>query len=301
MTIESWHAYPSVFSLGHKALAELFSDPVLVEEKVDGSQISFGVFPEVDGLRVKSKGAPINLQAPMAMFARAVEVIRDLPLTPGWTYRAEYLAKPKHNALAYDRIPKQHLCLFDINDGHESYMPYEAKAREAERLGIDVVPLLHQGLVPDVQAFRAFLDRESILGGQKVEGVVIKNYARFGPDKKVLMGKFVSEHFKEVHASEWKLENPKQGDILEALIQRLRTPARWQKAVQHLAERGALETSPRDIGPLLTEVGVDVEKECKDEILASLWAWAWPHLRRRVAHGLPEWYKEYLLAKQFEK
>lgn len=61
-----------------------------------------------------------------------------------------------------------------------------------------------------------------------------------------------------------------------------------------------VETSPRDIGPLLMEVAVDIEKECKDEILASLWSWAWPHLRRRVAHGLPEWYKERLLEQQFE-
>ena len=42
----SWHSYPSIFALGHRALAELFLDPVVVEEKVDGSQFSFGLFEE---------------------------------------------------------------------------------------------------------------------------------------------------------------------------------------------------------------------------------------------------------------
>lgn len=48
---DSWHSYPSTFALGHRAIADLLLDPVLVEEKVDGSQFSFGVF-EQDGERV---------------------------------------------------------------------------------------------------------------------------------------------------------------------------------------------------------------------------------------------------------
>lgn len=299
-TIESWGSYPSVFSLGHSALTHLFDDPVVVEEKIDGSQISFGLFPNHGGLRVKSKGAPLHVDAPMAMFERAIEVIRTLPLHPGWTYRAEYLRVPKHNVLAYDRTPKNHMILFDINDGMESYQPWEAKAEEADRLGLEIVPRLFQGIVTDVTMFRSLLDTPSVLGGQKIEGVVVKNYARFGPDKKVLIGKFVSEAFKEVHAAEWKNSNPSSGDIIDRLVDRFRTPARWQKAVQHLAEKGKLEGSPRDIGPLMVETALDVEKECKDEILAMIWSWAWPHLKRRVAHGLPDWWKERLLEKQFE-
>ena len=55
----SWHSYPSIYALGHRYLEELLLDPVLVEEKVDGSQFSFGVFehPEGPELRCKSKGA----------------------------------------------------------------------------------------------------------------------------------------------------------------------------------------------------------------------------------------------------
>ena len=74
----SWHSYPSTFALGHRYVAELFHDPVLIEEKIDGSQISFGVFPVIDGvdelvLKVKSKGAEINVIAPEKMFSKAVQ------------------------------------------------------------------------------------------------------------------------------------------------------------------------------------------------------------------------------------
>jgi len=299
---DSWHSYPSIFALGHRALSELLLDPVTVEEKVDGSQFSFGVFEENGEriLRCRSKGAQLNLIAPEKMFVRGVEVVQTLPLSVGWTYRAEYLAKPKHNSLAYDRIPEKHLIVFDINTGHEEYMSYADKAAECSRLGLEIVPLIYGGMMDTFADFRSMLDRVSILGGQKIEGVVVKNYRRFGPDKKVLMGKFVSESFKEVHAAEWKASNPTRTDIVDRLIDSLRTPARWNKAVQHLRESGRLDESPKDIGSLMKEVQADIEKECSDLIAQKLAEWAMPQVRRGVIRGLPEWYKEQLVARQFE-
>lgn len=299
---DSWHSYPSIFALGHRALQELLLDPVVVEEKVDGSQFSFGLFDENGEmvLRCRSKGAQLNVVAPEKMFTNAVDVVKVLPLKTGWTYRAEYLKTPKHNALAYDRIPEKHLIVFDINTGHEEYMSYADKAAECARLGLETVPLVFEGMIENVEHFRSMIDRVSALGGQKVEGVVIKNYKRFGPDKKVLLGKFVSESFKEVHASEWKLANPTRTDIVERLIDTLRTPARWNKAVQHLREVGQIEDSPRDIGLLIKETQADIEKECLDLIAQKLSEWALPQIRRGVVRGLPEWYKDELVKRQFE-
>jgi len=294
----SWHSYPSVFALGHKAISELFLEPVLVEEKIDGSQFSFGRFE--DGLRCRSKGAQINADVPERMFEEAVEVVKGLDLREGWTYRTEYLKKPKHNTLAYDRVPKNHIILFDINTGEEEYLDRQQKGMEAERLGLEIVPLLFQGTITEPKTLLDFLERPSILGGQKIEGMVIKNYARFGQDKKVLMGKYVSEAFKEVHGAEWKKNNPTSGDIIQRLIMQYKTPARWNKAVQHLRDRGELTQSPRDIGALIKEVQIDIDKECADEIKDALYAHAMQHIRRGITGGLPEWYKEELLKLQFQ-
>ena len=303
MPLASWGSYPNVFNLGHKAIAELTSIVVNIEEKVDGSQISFGRFEGDDfDFRVRSKGAQLNIDAPEKMFARGVEEIRkrkDL-LHPGWTYRGEYLAKPKHNALAYSRTPIDHIVIFDINTGDQEYLPYGTKALEAERIGFETVPLLMAGMI-ELDQLRSLLEFESFLGGQKIEGVVLKprEYNLFGQDKKVLMGKFVSEAFKETHAREWKTSNPTSGDILAKLGETLTTPARWQKARMHLDELGQLEGDPRDIGKLIKEVPQDILKEETEFIKDKLFAWAWPHLARMSTRGLPEWYKDELMKEQF--
>lgn len=60
--LTSWHSYPKVYALGHRALAELLLDEVLVEEKIDGSQFSFGRFG--GDLKARSKGCQLNVDYP---------------------------------------------------------------------------------------------------------------------------------------------------------------------------------------------------------------------------------------------
>lgn len=301
---DSWHSYPSIYNLGHAAIKDLLTVPVYVEEKVDGSQFSACV--EADGeLLVRSKGKQMDADAPEKMFSLGVETVKSLKdkMTPGWTYRCEYLSKPKHNTLAYERAPNGHIILFDVNTDHEQYLSYEDKKTEAERLGLEVVPLLYSGVLDNIDFLNDLLDGVSILGGQKIEGVVIKpmDYAMFGRDKKVLMGKFVSPAFKEKHTKEWKNQNPSSNDVLGFIGQEYRTEARWEKAVNHLRDDGRLENSLRDIGNIMKEVPADIEKECIDEIKDRLWKWAWPHIRRKVTAGCPEWYKDRLAKSQFEE
>ena len=301
MTISS---YPSIFNLGHKAVQNLLKTSVIAQEKVDGSQFSF-CKTEDGELVFRSKGAEINPDDSSGMFSKGVAAVKEVVdrLTPGWVYRGEYLRTPRHNALAYDRVPKGHVILFDVNPGLEEYLPYGDVVQEADRLGFEVVPLLFIGKIETHEEVERLLQATSVLGGQKIEGVVIKpkDYNLYGQDKKVLMGKFVSEAFKEVHRAAWKNDNPGQKDIIERLGLELTTPARWQKAVQHLRERGEVEDSPKDIGKLIPEVIADVQKECEDAIKQRLFDWAWKDLKRKVIAGLPEWYKEELLKKQFEE
>lgn len=294
--MESWHSYPKVYPLGHSAIAEILLDPVIVEEKVDGSQFSFGLFD--DGLHCRSRGAQLVMDAPEGMFQRGVDVVSTLDLHPGWTYRAEYLQKPKHNSLAYARTPHKHLMIFDINPGHESYLGYADKAAEAARLGLECVPIVYEGLITGRAQVMGFIDRESVLGGAKVEGVVIKNYRRFTTDGKAMIGKHVSEAFKEIHTHIWKATNPNKSDVLQCLIDSLRTEARWVKAVQHIAEAGQLSNSPTDIGALIKEVQRDIEVEGADLIAKKLVEWAMPQIKRASTGGMPEWYKARLMESQ---
>src|SRR5690348_6531407 len=119
--MSAWHSPGSIYSIGHRAVRDLFSYPVQVQEKVDGSFFAFGLFEEPAQnneivLKARSKGAVIEPMAPPAMFKPAISaaVARQQLLHPGWQYRGETLCKPKHNSLQYDRVPKDNVILFDI-------------------------------------------------------------------------------------------------------------------------------------------------------------------------------------------
>jgi hypothetical protein len=295
----SWHSYPKVWNLGHPGVADLFKEAVVVEEKIDGSQFSFGVFN--GELRCRSKGKELVVDEPEKMFAAAVATALELKpkLIEGVTYRAEYLQKPHHNGLAYDRIPAKHLMLFDVNTAFERYLPPAAKQHEAARLGLECVPCFSTAITnPD--NVRALLDRVSVLGGCKMEGLVFKNYVRFGEDKKALLAKHVREDFKEIQGKQWRVNNPTKGDIVQQLGEMVKSPARWEKAAQHIRERGELTDSPKDIGALLREVQQDVEAEFAAQAKEILWAHAKKQILRMAISGLPEWWKEKLLERQFK-
>lgn len=297
-------SYPSIYALGHRYLEQLFDGPIVIQEKVDGSQFSFGL---INGqLQCRSKGQEIHVEAPEKMFAKAVETVKSIAplLVEGWTYRAEYLQKPKHNCLAYGRAPKGNLVLFDIVMDPENYQSPRNIAAVAETLGIDCTPCFYQGpgediteAIPGVSfrrpiGFEKFFERESFLGGCKIEGVVVKNYYRFGIDKKILIGKFVSAEFKEKHKVSWKVQNPTQADVVQHIIAELTTEARWRKAVQHLREAGKITDTPQDIGPIIKEIVADVEREESDHVREALFKHFWSQISRGVTRGVPEWYKK---------
>ncbi len=295
------HNYPRIYAIGHLTIERLFEGPVVVQEKVDGSQFSFGVWEGV--LYIRSKGAVIDPEAPPKMFAPAVETVWGLMgdgrLEEGWTYRGEVLTKPKHNTLAYERTPKGFIILFDTDSGREAYFSPEMVRGVAERLELESVPTLYEGTVDSWEFLKQFLDHESTLGGAKIEGVVVKNYARVTLDDTIAMGKFVSEVFKETHGTP-KVRGGGRSDVVEELVAQLRTDARWEKAVQHLRDANQLTNSPKDIGLLIREVATDVLLEHGDEIKEALFKHLWKDVSRGVTEGFAEWYKERLAASAFE-
>jgi len=293
------HSYPSIFNLGHKLIKNIFDTEVLIEEKVDGSQFSFGKHDGV--LFMRSKGAVLYEPVTDKLFRGAAEYVVSVKeqLQEGWIYRGEVLCRPKHNSLEYERTPQNNVIIFDIDRGDQDYLTPEEKKAEADRLGLETVPVFFRGKVDNYEQLKSLFENVSVLGKAKIEGMVFKNYNQYGPDKKVLMAKWVSEAFKEVHGKEWGAANPGRADFLTILVAALKTDARWEKTIQHLREAGTLEESPRDIGNLLREIQNDVKKEMGEEIKEKLFAYYWPQIARGVIGGFPEYYKDRLAKSQF--
>lgn len=289
-------SYGSIYQLGHKEVAEILNGSVELTEKIDGSQISFGV---VDNeINIRSKNQQIHVGSDNGMFNLAVVKIYDVVhlLHPNWIYRGEYLSKPKHNTLKYDRVPKDHVIIYDIErgPGSENYLPWNERDEESARIGFEAVSTFYSGTGVTLDDIKFHLEKMSVLGGVKVEGVVIKSYSMFTADKKVAKAKFVSAEFQEKHQTEWKKSNPTRTDIIEELIKTYKVPARYQKAVQHLRDDGTLEGSPRDIGTLIKEAQEDLKKEEAEAIKDVLFKHFFPQISRGVASGIPTWYKEQL-------
>ena len=269
----SLSSYSKIYQLGHREVVDIFNHYVVIEEKVDGSQFSFGVTVD-DEVMCRSRGKD---QYPDTdkMFEQAIQTVLNLKgmLHPGWVYRSEYLSKPKHNTLAYDRVPEKNIVIFDIDTGDQSYLHPISKRVECDRIGLECVPYKFVGndFGGDMARMLDMLEDTSFLGGQKVEGLVIKAYDHYDRSGKVLMCKYVSEAFKEIHVKDWKLRNKGGKDVIESIVMGLRTTARWDKGLQHIKEAGQLKDEVCDIGPLIKEIQTDVLEECKDQIKYLLW------------------------------
>lgn len=143
----------------------------------------------------------------------------------------------------------------------------------------------------------------SFLGGQNIEGVVVKRYTPWmfmgQIPQTVMSGKYVTEEFKEVHIKNWKKENTGKGK-LEVAISQYRSEARWNKAVQHIRDDGELTGTPKDIGLLIKEVMKDITEEEQANIKEQLWNILGKDILAYATNGLPQWYKEKILLGQVD-
>jgi hypothetical protein len=292
--------FPKAWALGHRNTLGIWDGHVEITEKVDGSQIGFGI---VDGrLVVRSKNTEVHKDA-AGMFHEAVEYIHSIEhkLAGGHFYYGEYLKKPKHNTIEYSRIPLNHIALFGVKRDDGTFIKsWEVMESIAEQLCVDIVPMIHYGPVSNETAVHELLKRESFLGGHNIEGIVVKNYEKdiVIADQWVpfTQAKYVSEEFKEKHIKGWT-KNP---DKLQALKDQYRTEARWLKAVQTLRDNGMLENDPRDIGKLMKYFAEDLEAEESDGIKEELYQIYRKDIIRFAQSGLAEWYKAKLLGQSFD-
>lgn len=287
-------AYPKILHVGDKQIAELFDDTVEITEKVDGSQFGFGL---VNGeLVCRSKGQEIDQDNPDKLFRDGIEYIRSIKdkLPDNVFFYAEYLQKPRHSTLAYDRIPTNHFALFGVlNMETRDMCDYDAIQAWSKQLDIDAIPLIYSGKSNPEEMLK-LLDTKSFLGGQQIEGVVVKRYEPWLFLGTILLpvmaGKYVSERFKEVHQRDWTKLNTGKGQF-EVLKSNYRSESRWNKAIQHLRDAGTFEGTVRDIGRLISEVQRDIVEEEKENIKDQLWKLYSADILRGSTAGFVDWYK----------
>jgi hypothetical protein len=293
--------YPKIRTVGHREVAALLPGDVVIQEKIDGSNFTFG--RTNDGkLFCLSRNQVLNLDEDCGMFQTAVDYVKSIDdkIPPATMFRCEYLRTPTHNVIKYDRVPLNHLVLFEAEQ-QNIYGDWILTGCSGEliliewarRLDIEPVRFFFRGMLEPQNVLSVFEDcmgHESQLGGTKPEGIVIKNPSAFTDSGDICRAKLVRQEFKEIMAHNKK--NPSDGGDPSSLGHRFGGEPRWRKAIQHLRDEGRLKEGPEDIGPLMKEIQRDVEVECIDEIKEALWKRYKKDILNGACHGFVEWYKK---------
>ena len=297
MENQEYHKYSKIYNLTHREVKGYLQDECIVEEKIDGSQFSFGIF---DGtLRIFSRNREISRGDVPKMFRNSVQGVCDahdeFGLREGWTYRGEALQSGHHNTLKYDRAPKGHVIIFEIDAGRQDLLEYPDKYEEAQRIGLETVPMLYSGLVTQ-EVLTNLMKMKPYLGGDTIEGVVIKRMRHntlYGVDKKVLLAKYVSNDFKERHIKNWNKDKVAKKEIPTVIAQQFATEARFEKALQYLKETDQYEVENplRNIPLIINRVWQDIEEEEEQTMKDQLYNQFKRDIRKRVSSPIPIWFK----------
>lgn len=277
---------------------------IYIEEKVDGSQFRINITDQ--GIFCGSKAVDFNFEhLPENMFNIGVtnaKIVFQPVFESGWrgTIFAEYLKTPKQNTLSYERVPKWNFIVFDIFDSiaQEWYHP-EKKFVACKAWGTEVVPVLYVGTPKDITGdmIKDLFVIDSILGKEKIEGVVIKQYdvfynSGYQAGMPVFI-KFVRPEFKERNKETWKSMDHK--NYLQEIVDDLSNPNRFLKAYIHLNERGEIQNKLQDIAKLVPEIKADIELEEKERLKEIWWKANKDDILRAVCKRVPAWYKNKLI------
>jgi hypothetical protein len=254
---------------------------------------------------MRSKGKEMYFESYEKMFNKAIDYVIDkqelLLKYPGIYFYCEYLQKPKHNILCYERVPENNLILFGVLIEGQGYISKYKQLKEWGRiLGLETVPMIYYGKVNSYEELTKYLETASCLGNETIEGMVIKNYNEtllIGGRVYPVFAKYVRESFKEKLSTEWTTGK----DRVQIFIDSYRTEARWHKAIQHLSEQELLCNDPKDIGKLIVEIEKDLFEEETENIKIALFNLFKDQIKRKAIAGFPEWYKEQLAKNQFSE
>jgi hypothetical protein len=255
-----------------------------LEEKYDGSQLSFWL-NEQSELEFFNKGKRLltrNSEIPKMWKPATAQlaIIKD-QFKSKYTYHGELIAKLKDKTVIYGRLPKYCFILYDINDSEGNPLNYDEKVAESNRLGFDYCQKIAEFSASEVshysdeeffQLFNQHLQTLSSLSDNKhctkIEGFVIKQLHFHDNDQlKIKRLKWVSPIHQEKHGmGEIQYYKSKSfEEVIRDLGFCYSTPARLQKAKNHLMERSDDENPTFTNAEIIEELDNDFRTECLDE------------------------------------
>lgn len=302
--------YPKI-NASHKLGQESILDgEVVLEEKTDGSQFRISITS--DGFEFGSKRVEFNQRGVDSNFRLGVNTFTennknfDDDNRIGADVKAvhffgEYFKSEKQNTIKYDRMPKNHIMLFDVAIEYYNKPMHWCNNDQvdiwANDLEIEAVPVLGTGTFT-MEQVKELAEQESVLGGSKREGVIIKARNRQYnttlaslAEHPWMIAKYVRPEFQEDN----RAEHPGNKGKLQELCEAYNNPNIWKKSVARLRDESQLEGSMKDLAKIIPDVMKDVESEWKETIMNDLWKIYGKDIIKHSVKGVPQWYQEQLI------
>lgn len=183
-------------------------------------------------------------------------------------------------------------------------LDYESKKKEAERIGLEVVPMLFSGMMGSLEQFFPTLESVSVLGGAKVKGLVVKAVDRTLPTVRLTTDAVAEKNpqeKKELIPTNITPRHPLPNSEAQ-ITTAVRTVAwgfaselRFDKAYETLKAAGKITDQLADIGPLIGEVYKNITSDDEYGMMEELWRLCRGKVYGQLITTLPDWYKRKLL------
>lgn len=297
--------FPSIEHGQNKNLSfidEELDHHVIIQEKVDGSQLT--IIKVDDQLLYYNKNS--RCQPKGSSFVDACLQLRSDFFNEGFTYHGESISnKPKkkndmvvyrHNTCEYLRPPRYNYIIYEIVDKNGYVLTPDETKKHLDGTGLEMVNVLYDSMHQDLKGMgikeyiKLLLSQiedgklESSLG-LKPEGIVLKVLNRRRENGIYTSRfKFVREVFAEANISKRdKLVDLSDAEFISQLGLIYDTPARKQKAKQHLEEKGQWkEEKYNNISTMINELDDDLLKEASEEIKDLLFVRFWPIISKQA-------------------
>lgn len=249
--------YMHIERLGHQECAGLLDGEVIIQNKMDGANLTIAHDPE-KGVIIASRNQPVCVGGhPAQGFNGAIEYILDHPhlqsiAAQGHVLRGEWAVR---HSLNYNQSVYKHFYLFDVQDAEtHRYMHYDRYMELIDGKEIKSIPVLARFTNPGLSDIEPLIHGPDDWGAAQKEGIVIKNYSFVNKFNNTVWAKMVSADFKEKNKLEF---GATRYDPHELAYAAMLTQEDVLKVIHKLGDAAAEGPSIRHMGEVLGRVWHD--------------------------------------------
>jgi hypothetical protein len=236
MKVNGFKEYPKIHRLGKEEVDDILIGNVLVQEKVDGANISIWWDNDSSLVKCGTRTRELPLDDSFNGFQEAVRSNKMLldwvEAHPELRLYGEWLVK---HTITYPDDAYRKIYLFDVlNEDAETYLPQYEVAHISELLGVEYPKLFTPAPIEvTLDRIKEWVGKSFI--GANGEGVVIKNEGFKNKFGDLVYAKVVHERFKESNAIVFGGNNKNSEAYNEMyIINKYATLGRVQKIMQKL-------------------------------------------------------------------